>query len=390
MKCKDEAEVLSELAGQQLKIDSIYLLKFGTISIANGEPADDSEQPFTDRSEVTAEFDDDDGLASCRKLGEVIESHPNIFDFQTLSQTFPASEYISLGMKLLNGPIYRASVHLPKKQQKYQEMDCQEHFSVLLSGTYFAAFTQVESLHPFSNMAHEFREIFRSQVLGKTSWKSPIVGPCPIHQNLVVIGVTAQSNTKTLTTPLFYLTGRNLFIIVDKHNTAETIAELFDDCLIYLGGFYELALQRLELIYIDSEIQLRMVNLVRAHAKFSIASFWQFKIVHRFLAIARDELAHIYELRVTHSRGVSDYKRSRQRFLEQLRESELLGSLKTELKSDTIMDVDVPDTLLPSIQFFQTQADAKRGAYSLFLASLFGALVGGALALAATLLHGQK
>lgn len=389
MKCKDQEDLLGILRDKQYAIASMYLMKFGTIAISTTDPDDDSLFEFTDRSRVDTEFEND-GLAVCKEIASAVESHPNVFDFEVLNEDFPPSEYLTLGYKLFHGPIYKASVHLPKMQQKYQDMECEEHFSVFLSGTYFAAVTEINHLSGYSNMAHEFREIFRSQVQAKTKFHAPLIGPCPMHQDLFLIGVRVPSGVQSLDIPLLYTSGDDLYVVVSYEKIDDYISEMFWDCLLYLCHFYELQLSRIKLIHIDTEIQARMSILVDAHTGFASAPVWRFRSIHRHLTVAREQLANIYQLRVEHSKEVSSYKRQRKLFLDRVSQSKLVYELNGDLKPYTRLDVDLPDSLLPSLQFFQVQADAKRGAYSLLIATLIGALIGGFITLAATLLSTSK
>jgi hypothetical protein len=211
-----------------------------------------------------------------------------------------------------------------------------------------------------------------------------------MHPDFFVVGVRVSSDVDAPAFPQFYTVGRDLYVVVDSSAVDDAIENVFWDCMSNLTEFYELALSRLELIHLDSEVQSRMSILVEAHNGFASTPVWKFRVIQRHLAAAREQLANIYQLRVEHSKAVMSYTRSRKHFLDRLRSADLIFELRREFKKDTVLDVDLPDSLLPSIQFFQAQADAKRGAYSLFLATLIGALLGGFVTLAATLLHTQK
>lgn len=389
-RCKDISEVIASIRKQNLEIGDIYLVKFGTVTVSSFNVPNDAVHPLTERVSQSGEpFVGDENDAS-KKLREVLDKHPNIFNLKVIDESYFIGAYQLLGTRLLTGPVCHAEVHLPQKQQKYQDMDCEEHFSVLVSGTYFAAYSKVESLPPYSNMAHEFREIFRTQILNQTNWESPDLGPCPMHPDIIVIEVASTAPSQISAVPLFFIARNDLYIVVKPDSFQKIIHRIFRECISYLGGYYELALQRVALIYSDIEIQNRLGSLVESYNEFSTAPFWNWKINRKALGRCRDELAKIYELRVEHSRGVRGYSDQRQGFLGRIKGAALIGELKKELKADTVLDVEIPDTLFHSLQFFQQQVESKRGTYALVLASLIGALIGGFITAAATLLHSQK
>jgi hypothetical protein len=379
-------EVLAEIRKQGFSITATHVAKFGTVTVSPEEFPDESVHPFSGRGGAS-ERADTIQISSAR-LAEALEQHPNVFD---VAKVFDGEDcaFTSLNTQLLHGSVYEAKVHIPKRLQKFQEMDCAEHFSVLFSGTYFAAITKFDGTSVWSNSAHEFREIFRSQIAAKTSLKAPLVGPSPVHTDLILVAVSPAGESNTAIIRPAYRFGSNNVVIVVDTPVQDALMLVFWECLRYLTAFYELALLRMRLIYIDIEIQNRMSELVAAHNDLANTSFWKFRRHLRNLSLLREQLGAVYELRVSHSREVSAYARHRDNFLDELKYARILVRLRGAFAKSTVMDVEVPDSLLPSLQFFQQQADSRRGTYSLLVASLIGALIGGIMTATATLLSSK-
>jgi len=72
--------------------------------------------------------------------------------------------------------------------------------------------------------------------------------------------------------------------------------------MIYLSGFYELSLMRLQILYLDEEMQNRMADLINVHRSVLETPSWQWRSIRRQFRNARIELSRLYELRVQHSR----------------------------------------------------------------------------------------
>jgi len=384
MKLASESDLIPTLAGEGLRIARIRLLKFGSISVSEIGHDDGSVHPYSDRENLAAEFSKDGGLGLIQKLADIVKAHPNVFDFVDKAEGFSPNEVIIQGCRLLYGPMYSASVHLPKAQQKYQDMECREHFGLILSGTYFATIVSTDELFNYDNSAHEFRELFHSQVEKKTQWKAPVLGPCPMHSDIYVVGVVGTSKPIN-NERRFYTVGNDLYIVVSDNQIDAVINDCFWDFLQFVQGFYELALQRLELLAIDTEVENRMRSLFDVHSNLAALSTFAFSKSTKALKTLRDELSYVFKLRIDFSRNSRAYEESRRGFLESLLQRSLLSELRVILEKETVLDIQLPDELLASLQFFQSQSDARRNAQSILIASVIGGVIGGALTFAATL-----
>jgi len=92
------------------------------------------------------------------------------------------------------------------RQQKYQDMDCIEHFTVLGCGTYFALqLPKVDSLHTYSNMAHE---LSGDIPIGGHSKKlygaiADQLVRVPFINNLIVVGRAIRARYRSAPQPIF-------------------------------------------------------------------------------------------------------------------------------------------------------------------------------------------
>jgi hypothetical protein len=173
--------VLGELGEKELRIRKAVVLKLGCLLIAQQPPPDGGPFPISDRDRMPT-----NGLQQplgqlAKDIFEALKQHPNIFDVQA-----PVSwDHLSFrggrfGM-IVDGPIVSFRVHLPKAQHKYQDMDCEEHFSVFSNGSTYAAFSTIKDIPCWTNIGHEYRELAQAQIEKCTSYKSQTLGPCPIH-----------------------------------------------------------------------------------------------------------------------------------------------------------------------------------------------------------------
>jgi hypothetical protein len=390
-KCRNATEVAEHIKTLRLVPARAQLLKFGTITISDFDLPDDAECPVEDRDRLVARFKGEGKEKTSADLMAAIASHPNVFDFSGGGADGFEGSIDVAGTTLLRGPICKASVHLPKGQQKYQHRDCKEHFEVLISGTFFAAVAEVDTFTPYSNMAHEFREMFRARVHSQVKCEVPLLGPCPIHNDMIILEVDEEGSTapsgEVRSYPIVVEFRGNLCIVVPVGEGQKVVDRVFRDCLFYLEDYYVLELNRNLLIESDIEIQNRLGALVSAYNDFADLSSWRLKRVGRALSNAKRELAKIYELHVRHGRQASAHSRRRKKFLDRLSESRTLNALVSSFRAGTELDVDKTDALLPSLQFFQQQTEAKSSIYALAAASLVGAVIGGLITSAATLLQ---
>jgi len=138
--CKDIGDVITAIEDQGRTVGDAYLIKLVTTTISDITTSEESPYPYSETKEAASHIDHDQSEQIAKEIAGAVEKHPNVFNFRCIDPTFSADMFIDTNATLLDGPIYSADVHLPKKQQKYQDMDCEEHFSVLISGTYFAAY----------------------------------------------------------------------------------------------------------------------------------------------------------------------------------------------------------------------------------------------------------
>jgi len=386
MPLRDFRDVVDQLNKDGLTIVKGHLIKFGTITVSAFESSDDMAYPYSahqdkvDKSPSIYEADID------KEICEALKKHPNVFNFKIDNKEDSTSFFGPEGVFLVRGSTYTLDVHLPKAKQIYQDMDCEEHFSVIGAGTYFATYAEIKSLPPYSNMGHEFREMFKSQIESATKWKSHAIGPCPIHSDIVILESNKKEPSSEDKIARLYISNRNLFAVVEAGKADIAIKQIIRECFLYLSLFYELKLIRSSLLNLDVELQNRMETLMRAYSESMKFPFWRFKTVNDYLSIAREELAKIYELRLTHSRDSLQYTEHRKHFLDTLSRSRTLSKLGRNFKSDTVLDAVLPDSFVSSLQFFQQQADLRRSFYTPLLASLVGALIGGLFTALVTLL----
>lgn len=134
------ARMLSVCGEKDLRIKEAIIVKFGALMLAELVIPEGAESPITEEQALTTHpFDLPHGDTTSR-IHAALKNHPNVFEPELLFEQ-PETKWGSKFGFFVHGTIFRYRIHLPRAKQKYTDMDCEEHFAVLCSGSAFAAYS---------------------------------------------------------------------------------------------------------------------------------------------------------------------------------------------------------------------------------------------------------
>jgi hypothetical protein len=250
----DLTKMLSGLGEKDLRIKKAVIVKLGALMLAELTIPPTSEFPITEREALTTDSADElprEDVAS--RIQTALKDHPNIFEPELLLE-MPESKWGSKFGFFTRGTIFQYRVHLPKAKQKYTDMDSVEHFSVLTNGSAFAAYCEIEDFPILSSIGHEFRELAQAQIAKETSFKSPTLGPCPIHPDVVVVVREIAAGGAEVSVKRYHQDD-NIFIVTsDSRSNANIVLDCFFDFGRSIENFYDLLSARDELLDLHLEV----------------------------------------------------------------------------------------------------------------------------------------
>lgn len=354
-------EFLSGVGEKDIPIKRVILVKFGTILLADPK---------------RKEFDAPTGVSPV--IYNALKNHPNIFDPEELLEEDEETSGDKFGF-FVKGPFFHYRVHLPKAKQKYQDMESAEHFSVVSNGSMFAAYVDVDDIPSYSNVGHEFRELAKEQIEKETKFECPAIGPCPIHPDVVlVVGIRNVSNAAIPVKR--YRQDENIIIVIrDDRPTTDMVLDCFFDYRFSLESFYELALDRSDLLDANSEVEGSFLKASDSVEELLKTPSWKFWKTHSVSRQARINVATVHQNLVTLESQLLEYDLQRSRSLESLKKYRDAMFLVEYFRDMTSPDVAVPQSLASALTFFEGELQLYGNIRSLLIASLLGAIVGSLL-----------
>jgi hypothetical protein len=374
----DLTDVLSGLGEKQLQIQKAIIVKFGNLTIAEMVVPKDSEFPITEEEAMaTRPFEFRGDVVS--SIHAALKDHPNVFDPETIYERSESRCGDQFGF-FVHGTVCQYRIHLPRAKQKYKdEMDCEEHFSVLCDGSTFAAYAEVQDIPVWSNIGHEFRELATAQIEKETPFSSPSLGPCPIHPDIVIV-VRDPADGDAEIPARRYHQGDDIFIVTSDRRP---IAELVLDCFLDFRGpvedFYELLSGRDHLIDSYVEVSNHFSAASKSTRELLETPSWNIWKTHVASRVARISIASVHARLVELETELMNYTRNRSNSLENLRKHREASPLHDYFREITESDVSLPSSLVSALTFFESELQFYGNIRSLLYASLLGAVVGSLL-----------
>lgn len=369
------SELLSGLEGKPIKVVEAHIFKFGALLFVK-EPGKKAEpnQPVVGDSPA-----DQPDLPSPGDLADIkaaLGKHPNVFHLKNLDDEGGPQIYSSDKGMLINGSTFTMDINQPRARQKYQDMQGSENFKVIRSGSYFAAYTTVQDTPVYTNVAHEFRELARVQIEKETKYKAPLFGPTPVWTDIIVAQVEAGS----LSCPTDVRSHENrddLYILIEKGVDIDSFMQwLFYQAVIYWCGFYELMLQRSEMIDLDSELYDRFSEASGTVQAMTLIQNWKIWSTSKLATRAGVEIGKIHQLVVQCDRACWDYDNQRRDYLSTVQHLPHFSKLRQLTTRYVRRDVRPPRSISSALEFLEKQIEVARNIRSLVLASLLGAVTG--------------
>jgi hypothetical protein len=362
------------------QIRKAFILKVGCLLLAEIAPPH-GPLPISGRAEVYNLQEDGDAPIpdGAESILGALEKHPNVFD------VVPPPAWDHWGSRggkfgaIVEGPVFSLRVHLPKAQHKYQDMDCVEHFSVLSDGSIFGAFSPIHDAPCFANIGHEYRELARSQIEKSTKYKSPTIGPTPVHPDFYFVFLEEVEEGRG--EPRIYGRDGDIFVVSDEPGSQElrVILETFLDIRTAIENFYWLQMSRNNLIDYEVETSTHFSEIADSVSSLISASSWQLWQKRKFTQLAKLSLAQIQVCLVQFESDLSSFERLRRRFLADIKKHPILRHAYDYFDEMAESEIEIPSTLGNALDFFESEFQLYRNVRSLLIASLLGGVVGALL-----------
>ena len=368
-------QLLSKIEKKPVEICAAFVFKFGNLLLAEELPRDDEPYQFSAREGLEFEpWEPPSKILEEIKRG--LECHPNVFHLHDLDVSPELSVVGTRTGMLVEGPIYTMEIQLPKGRQHFQDGDVSEHFTVIWSGSPFAAYTAIEDIPLYTNIAHEFRELARNQIEESTRYKAPLFGPCPVSTDIIVVVANTPDITTTQALRSYEHHG-TLYLVIDEHiHVTKFMQQLFDISHMYWEGYYELILERSESIEMDIEIQNRFSEASQAVNTMAITPSWKVWKTSKLATLAALEIGQMYKLVVQYDEACWRYDNQRREYLKRICDIPHLSKLRRYTAEDCQRDFRTPSSITAALEFLEKQIETARNIRSLVLASLLGAVVG--------------
>jgi hypothetical protein len=368
-------KVVSEEEERPITVTSAFIYKFGAVLLAESLPSENEPSRYSNLNRLMQEpWEPSSNMLE--EVQDALDAHPNVFDLKQIDPSQPLSAYGTRTGMLVDGPLFTMEVRLPKRSQHFEDGDVFEHFNVICDGSYFGAFASIDDIPVSAYIAHEFRELMRIQIEKATRYKAPRFGPCPIWTDIIVV-FTDSMDSPSVPIVRSHLHQRKIYLVIDGRNWGREFAQwLFHLSLSYWRGFYQLSLQRLELVELDEEIQRRFVDAWQSVAAMSTTAGWKLWATSKLATCAALEIGQIHNLLMRYDECCWSYDNQRRDYLKLSYEVPHLSKVYRNMQGYTRRDFRPPSSIGAALEFLEKQVEVAKNIRSLILASLLGAVVG--------------
>jgi len=362
--------LLTHLGEKNLRISRAFALKLGAVYVRQTNKSANS--PFSQ-------------IDFPKMLGQ----HPNMFDITTLGDedltNFLVNESAYFDdAAIISGKPFSVRVSLPSRLHRHKASLYEkptEQFEVVSTGCLFAAYAPIEDYPLFTQIGHEYRDLLRAQIEKDTSFRSPPLGPSPIHPDFYFAFRKRIKKRRTEGTRIYTSGARrapDVFLVLDESILDDRYLA-FDFLIrvhVDLIDFYCLKLDHLMLRYRDERIS-EALSAIAACSKDLVATpWWRIFESNRHAHAGRTRLSDIYSEVVEFQSELSGYLRSRGEFLRAIDQDRFLHGLHSYLSDDTEPAVGIPSTLPHALNHFEQEMRAFQNIRSVLVASLAGAAAG--------------
>lgn len=248
------SEILTELGETQTEVISVHVLKLGCLCFSPFEdPTINTRFPLTRLRETSKSYDRWDRKPEqiYGALLDGLEQHSNIFDINRHDEEAHDRSIFRENGILIDGDVCSLRVGLPRRLQKFSSEHLPgepsiENFNVLLSGSLFGAYSEVEDYPTDIYIGHEFRELARTQVERTTDFKAPLFGPAPIHPDICIVTVKDQEQNRG--TRVYGHRGDAVVVIGESTPIKDVVASIFYTTRGTIRDFYKVQLTRSSLL----------------------------------------------------------------------------------------------------------------------------------------------
>jgi hypothetical protein len=379
------AEVLKDVGEADVKIQHASIVTFGCIRLLEFEdPGPSCRFPVSDYERLSAKVrrGEFETLKTHAEILRALKTHQNIFDIATVKERH--SELMNTsGMGLLvAGDLFSLKVRLPERMRKFRGVWAEEtvpgeEFEVFSTGSIFAATAPIRDYPTRTNIGHEYRELVREQIEKVTLFKSPPIGPSPIHPNFYVVACQNISR-ETSKGARTYVLQEDAFVVFDADAlaTRQIITNLFQKLEHHLFDFYQQQLSRHNLINLEVEIYNHFEDVASNVRQLSETGWWHLLKRGTYSAAARTSLSKIHTRLVEYGAASLYSYKSRDERLQRIKNDPLLGKIHQYFASMSEGEAGPAKALTPALDYFGKELQAFGSIRSVIIASFLSAIAG--------------
>jgi len=320
------------------------------------------------------------------KILKALEKSSNVFAIEELGDTgFPSMSMRHRGMELTHGRPFHLKVSLPSRMQKYGNLclrpsEAAEEFSVVSTGSLFAAYAPIETFPALSFIAHEYRELLRAQIEAETNLECPLFGPSPIHPDFYLVLRKPAEEARKADSCVYGYKG-NVLVVLDgiDRPDSEIATEIFLSVALPMLRLYMALNSRTFLIKKYEEILGVFSQLSSETADLFNTRWWEILHSRKHFQAARQQLTAVHQKLVEIESMTDSHERARQRVLQAMSENLYLQHISRYCDQHMNPDSDVPSRLLSALEYYQGTLQSYGNIRSVMIASLVGAGVGALL-----------
>jgi hypothetical protein len=351
---------LEELGFSDLEIVNCYVIELGCMF-------------FKSKKEESISNENIKNL-NLEVLKKVLEKHPNIFSIDTFKYreeeitTYDRHSFFNL-TKYLNIKI-KLPIHVSKLGILGEHI---ENFKVIMNGSMYAAFAEINQIPMFCHIGAEYREIISKQLENDESeFKYLMIGPNPIHPNIYLLFYKDNNFNTTILTDK---EKRDIYIIMPQTDINNYICSLILCEHTALSGFYNVKNQIYKLNEFLYTIRNLYNNLSLTFSNMISNSFWKFWAKISYSKQIRNLLLQINKVICDFESSQIHFNNNKMEVLDRINKDDILRLTIEYFKNELNYSDNISANLPKSLDFFCNEMQTIRNIYSIVVTSIVG-LVG--------------
>lgn len=272
------------------------------------------------------------------------------------------------------------SIKIPASKKKFDFLEDEtEQFNILMTGSNYVAYVELDDCPEQIFVGQEFREQIR-ELLDRpaNTFRLGQVGPAPMHPRFYVVDIANENFTHRE----IHSYNEDVYIFVNlnlSHISAKDIyEEILEHTRFELELFYTLGKYRSLLINLHTAIHNRLQDIVKSYMQLGTNLFY---VNFQKLAKMRLELLLIHRANLRLELSIGNYENERKQFLSILENNIFFDELEEYFGRMTEKDLTVSDALFKTLEYMEKSISSIDVAIRTIFAAVIGAMIGAFVAL---------